>query len=176
MQTRLTMALRRTAGLVTGLVVLLAVAYLGLFLAGYRPVVVYSGSMEPELSVGSLAFVKRVPAQRVAVGDVITFTDPYRSDRLVTHRVVETVEQPEGGLAYQTKGDANLRRDPWTIALDDRGGRLAFDLPYAGYPLWYAKTREMRTALIFLVAGLVLVGLLRSIWRKDDELEKAAAS
>jgi hypothetical protein len=34
----------------------------------------------------------------------------------------------------------------------------------------------MRTALIFLVAGLVLVGLLRSIWRKDDELEKAAAS
>ena len=45
---RLTTVLRRTAGLFTGLAVLAAVAYLTLFLAGYRPVAVYSGSMEPE--------------------------------------------------------------------------------------------------------------------------------
>ena len=46
-------------------------------------------------------------------------------------------------------------------------------MPYAGYALWYAKTREARTALIVLVAGLVLVALLRSIWRRDDGLEEA---
>jgi signal peptidase len=169
MQMRLTTVLKRTAGLLTGLAVLGAVAYVGLFVAGYRPVVVYSGSMEPGLGVGALAFVEDIPSEQVRVGDVITFSDPYQPGRLVTHRVVETVERPEGGLAYRTKGDANLDRDPWTIALPDGAGRLAFDVPYFGYALWYAKTREVRTGLILLVSGLVLVGLLRSIWRGEDE-------
>ena len=175
MRMRLTTVLKRTAGLLTGLAVLIALAYGGLFLAGYRPVAVYSGSMEPDLGVGSLAFVERVPADEISVGDVITFSDPYQPGRLVTHRVVETAERPEGGLAYRTKGDANLERDPWTIALGEQGGRVSFDVPYAGYALWYAKTREARTALIVLVAGLVLVALLRSIWRKDETPEEAAA-
>jgi signal peptidase len=175
MRTRLTSVLKRAAGLVVGLAALASVAYLGLFLAGYRPVVVYSGSMEPELAIGSLAFVKSVPSDQVAVGDVITFTDPYQPGRLVTHRVVETAERPEGGLAYKTKGDANLERDPWTIALDENGGRVAFDVPYAGYALWYAKTREARTALILVAAGFVLLALLRAIWRREDVPAEAPA-
>jgi signal peptidase I len=176
MRKRLTTVLKRTAGLVTGLAVLVAVGYLGLFLAGYRPVAVYSGSMEPDLAVGSLAFVKRVPAQEIEVGDVITFSDPYQPGRLVTHRVVEIGEQPEGGLAYRTKGDANLERDPWTIALGERGGRVAFAVPYGGYAVWYAKTREARAVLILVVAALVLLALLRAIWREDDrELPETAS-
>lgn len=173
---RLTTVLKRTAGLLGGLAVLASIAYIALFLAGYRPVVVYSGSMEPDLSVGSLAFVRDVSSEQVAVGDVITFADPYQPGRLVTHRVVEIMERPEGGPAYRTKGDANLEHDPWTIALDEKGGRVAFDVPYAGYVLWYAKTREARTGLILLVAGIVLVALLRSIWRCEDEPAEAPAS
>jgi signal peptidase len=169
MQQRLGKIAKRTAGLVSGLAVLAAVAYGLLFLAGYRPVVVYSGSMEPALGVGSLALVERVPSQQVRVGDVLTFADPAQRGRLVTHRVVEVVERPEGGLAYRTKGDANTHRDPWAIALPAEAGRLAFDVPYVGYALWYAKTREARTALVFLLAGLVLTLLLRAIWRRDDE-------
>jgi signal peptidase len=175
MQMRLTTVLKRTAGLLGGLAVLASIAYFALFLAGYKAVAVYSGSMEPELSVGSLAFVQSVSTEQVAVGDVITFADPYQPGRLVTHRVVEIAERPEGGLAYRTKGDANLQRDPWTIALEDQGSRVAFDVPYAGYALWYAKTREARTGLILLVAGLVLVGLLRAIWRETDEPAEAPA-
>lgn len=172
---RLTTVLKRTAGLLTGLAVLAAFAYMALFLAGYRPVVVYSGSMEPGLSTGALAFVENVPSEEIRVGDVVTFTDPYQAGRLVTHRVVETVERPGGGIAYRTKGDANSARDPWAVALPDNAGRLAFDVPYAGYALWYAKTREVRTGLIFLVAGIVLVGLLRAIWRRPDGHVEAPA-
>ncbi len=169
MRQRLWKIAKRTAGLVSGLAVLGAVAYAFLFLAGYRPVVVYSGSMEPTLGVGSLAFVERVPAAEVRTGDVITFSDPNGRARLVTHRVAEVVEAPGGGHAYRTKGDANAERDPWAIALPDGAGRLAFDVPYVGYVLWYAKTREARTALVLLLAGLVLVVLLRAIWRREDE-------
>ena len=169
MRQRLGKIAKRTAGLISGLAVLAAVAYGLLFLAGYRPVVVYSGSMEPTLGVGSLALVERVPSKQVRVGDVLTFADPAQRGRLVTHRVVEVVERPEGGLAYRTKGDANTHRDPWAIALPAEAGRLAFDVPYVGYALWYAKTPEARTALVFLLAGLVLTLLLRAIWRRDDE-------
>jgi signal peptidase len=113
--------------------------------------------------------VERLPAAQVRVGDVLTFADPAQPGRLVTHRVVEVVERPEGGLAYRTKGDANTHRDPWAIALPEDAGRLAFDVPYVGYALWYAKTREARTALVLFVAGLVLTLLLRAIWRREDE-------
>ena len=172
---RLTSVLTRTVGLIAGLAVLAAFAYLVLFLAGYRPVVVYSGSMEPGLPVGTLAFVERVPAENVRVGDVITFGDPHQPGRLVTHRVVETAETDEGELAFRTKGDANLNRDPWAIALPDEAGRLAFDVPYVGYALWYAKTREVRLGLILLVSGLVLAFLLQAIWRQPDTPVEAPA-
>jgi len=176
MQMRLTSVLKRTVGPLTGLAVLAAFAYLGLFLAGYKPVVVYSGSMEPGLSVGTLAFVESVPAESVRVGDVITFGDPHQPGRLVTHRIVETAETPEGELAFRTKGDANLNRDPWAIALPNEAGRLAFDVPYVGYALWYAKTREVRMGLILLVSGLVLVFLLQAIWRRPDTPVEAPVS
>jgi signal peptidase len=175
MQMRLTSVLKRTVGPIAGLAVLAAIAYVALFPAGYRPVVVYSGSMEPGLPVGSLAFVESVPAETVRVGDVITFGDPHQPGRLVTHRVVETAETDEGELAFRTKGDANLNPDPWAIALPDGAGRLAFDVPYVGYALWYAKTREVRFGLILLVSGLVLTFLLQAIWRRHGAPAEASA-
>jgi signal peptidase len=131
--------------------------------------------MEPGLPVGTLAFVESVPAETVRVGDVITFGDPHQPGRLVTHRVVETAETDEGELAFRTKGDANLNRDPWAIALPDEAGRLAFDVPYVGYALWYAKTREVRLGLILLASGLVLFFLLQAIWRRPDTPVEAPA-
>jgi signal peptidase len=169
MRRYLRIAMKKTAGLLAGLAVASAVAYAALVAAGYRPVVVYSGSMEPALGASSLAFVESVPATRVDIGDVVTFADPYQPGRLVTHRIVEVVERPEGGLAYRTKGDANTARDPWTIALPRDAGRLAFDVPYAGYALWYAKTREARTALVIVVALLILGALVNRIWRPQGD-------
>jgi signal peptidase len=167
MRRRLGTLARRAAGLATGLAVLGAAAYGALLLAGFHPAVVYSGSMEPTLHVGSVVFVKSVPADEIQAGDVVTFGDPYQPGRLVTHRIVEVLERPEGGLAYRTKGDANTERDPWTVSLPDHAGRLAFDVPYVGYALWYAKTREARTLLLALIAALTLAALLRRIWRAE---------
>jgi signal peptidase I len=158
---------RVTAGLLAGSVVLLVAAYAGLIVAGYRPVAVYSGSMVPSLRVGSLAVDRPIDAQKVRVGDVITFSDPYVDGRLVTHRVVAIISTKQGP-AYRTKGDANPDRDPWTIRLTGEVGRVSFSIPFAGYALVYAHTREVRGALILIAAAFVLIGLLRRIWRKDS--------
>src|SRR6059058_6216760 len=154
---------RVTTALVAGAVVAFVAGYAGLLAAGFRPVAVYSGSMRPTLGVGSLAVDRVVPASKVRVGDVITFNDPYVKGRLVTHRVAQIVATKRG-LAYRTKGDANTARDPWAIRLDNEVGRVAFNVPLAGYVLYYGHTREIRALLIAIVAALLLVAAFRRIW------------
>ncbi len=156
---------RATATLCSGVAVASVLAYAGLLVGGYKPIAVYSGSMVPTVRVGGLAVDRVVPARVVRVGDVITFQDPYVHGRLVTHRVIR-IFHTSHGLAYRTKGDANTVRDPWTISLPDRVGRMSFSVPYAGYVLWYAHTREVRSALILLVALFALSAMLRRIWRE----------
>jgi signal peptidase len=160
------MITRAAATLSSGVVVAFVLAYAGLLVTGYKPIAVYSGSMVPTVQVGGLAVDRIVPARDVRVGDVITFQDPYVRGRLVTHRVIR-IFHTSHGLAYRTKGDANTTRDPWTIKLPDRVGRMSFSVPYAGYALWYAHTREVRTALIILAAMFALSAMLRRIWRSE---------
>jgi signal peptidase I len=164
---------RVTTALVAGAVVTLVAGYATLLVAGYRPVAVYSGSMRPTLGVGSLAVDRVVGASSVRVGDVITFDDPVVKGRLVTHRVVQIVPTKEG-LAYRTKGDANAARDPWAVRLDGQVGRVAFEVPIAGYVLYYAHTREVRGALIAISSVLFLLAALRRIWRSETAAEARA--
>ena len=173
MRRSLRTAMKATTGLCSGLVVVLAVAYAGLVVCGYRPVAVYSGSMRPTLGVGSLAIDRPIDSAAVQVGDVITFNDPYVKGRFVTHRVVRIIPTKQGP-AYRTKGDANPSRDPWTIRLNGRVGRVAYHVPFAGYVLVYAHTREVRALLIFVAAALLLAGLLRRIWRGDRTVPASA--
>jgi signal peptidase len=158
---------RGTTGLLTGLAVLLVVAYAGLLAAGLQPVAVYSGSMVPQIAVGSLAIDRPVAASSVKVGDVITFSDPYVRGRLVTHRVIR-ISRTDHGLAYRTKGDANPARDPWTISLPAQVGRVETSIPWVGYALVFARTREVRTGLILLASVSLLLAVLRRIWRGPE--------
>jgi signal peptidase I len=157
---------RTATRLLAGLVVVLAAVYVVLLVAGLKPVAVYSGSMEPTLGVGALALDRVVPARDVRVGDVITFTDPYMKNRLVTHRVTKILDT-KNGRAYRTKGDANPNRDPWAIRLTGNVGRVSFSVPFAGYVLYYAHTREVRALLISIAALLLLTALLKRIWRPE---------
>jgi signal peptidase len=157
---------RGTASLLAGLAVVFVLAYAMLFLLGYRPVAVYSGSMVPTIGVGSLAVDRPVAASEIRKGDIVTFSDPYVPGRLVTHRILR-VFHTSHGTAYWTKGDANPARDPWAIQLPAKVGRVAFDVPYVGYALVYARTREVRGALLLLGCAALLTSVLRRIWRSD---------
>ena len=57
------------------LVVVLAVVSFVPRAFGYMPFAVLSGSMEPELPVGSMVFVRQVEPTDIAVGDKQPFTD-----------------------------------------------------------------------------------------------------
>jgi signal peptidase I len=157
------------ATLISAAAALGVVGYGALLAAGFRPVVVYSGSMAPALPVGSLVALRSTPAASVRVGDVITFRSPYDRDRLVTHRVVGIAER-HGARVYRTKGDANPAPDPWQIELPGEIGTPRFSVPWAGYALLYASTREARQAAILAFAAMFLVSVLRRIWRQPAPL------
>ena len=77
------------SGVLVTIVVLLAIALVGVRLVGLKPFVVLSGSMEPEYHVGSLIYVKSVDYKTLQVGDDITYM--LDKDTVVTHRIIEVL-------------------------------------------------------------------------------------
>lgn len=97
---------------VLGLLVLagLAAAVLWHTALGGRWQVVATPSMGTAAPVGTL--VLTVPADRVAVGDIVTYHPPVANHpNSVTHRVISV--EPDGG--FRTRGDINGAVDPWTV-------------------------------------------------------------
>ena len=97
-----------------------------------RLVIVYSGSMEPELPMGSLAVITRVDPAAILKGDVITFRSP--EERVnVSHRVVAV--SPKAPLTFKTKGDANNAADPYIVPAESVVGKVTGNVPNVGYVL-----------------------------------------
>ncbi len=95
-------------------------------LMGYQIYNVVSGSMEPEIAVGSAIFVKEVAPEDVQEGDIIAFRS---GDSVISHRVVRN-QTVEG--TFTTKGDANADEDMNPVAYDDLIGQVTRHIPMLG--------------------------------------------
>ena len=131
-----------------------ALGALALLLAGWRPVVLVSGSMSPGMPTGTLVLTRPVPADEVRVGDVVTVTVP-GTDARVTHRV--TGLTTEGGTTWTTlRGDANDADDSGAYPLAGTVLRAAASVPVLGR----AVTGAPATVLVVGSAALVVIALL----------------
>lgn len=150
------------------------------FIAGYKPLVVQSGSMEPAIGTGSVVLVQPAAPGEIRVGDPITFRagGPKGSESerplLITHRVTEVLNE-SGRLSFKTKGDANKSQDPNAVAAADVLGRVSVSMPYAGYIGVFARTRTGFLALI-VVPGLLIIAteirsLLANVTRVGKEVD-----
>ncbi len=154
----------------------LSLALLGLLLAvavpkffGYDSFVIYSGSMEPTVKVGSLLVAKPVAAENLQVGDVIVFRHPESPNTTITHRIVG-IREENGERIFTTKGDASSNPDPREVRLRGRVGKMAYTIPYLGYLVDFIRTKE--GALIFLVAPALGLGLMH-LWRARKRRQAA---
>ena len=87
-------------------------------IGGYAPLIVLTGSMEPNIMTGDIVFVKQIDGSDVKVDDVIAFFDPDGSGTSVlTHRVKEIYEE-NGTLYFRTMGDANNAQDRSPVSED----------------------------------------------------------
>jgi signal peptidase len=144
---------------------------------GYSRVVVAGHSMETALPYASLAYNETVPVDDLKVGDVITFIPPreYNIENPVTHRIYSITTLDSGQRAFQTKGDNNDAKDPWTMTLDkSEQSRVVFHVPYLGYIYIALSHWWVRFMLIVLplVACAVWIGVV--VWREAGR-EAAAA-
>ena len=117
--------------------VVAAVALVGVRLVGLNVFYVLSGSMEPVYSPGDLIYVKDVDYRQLQTGDIITFM--LSEDTVATHRIVEVV--PDGDdptvLRYRTRGDANAAEDGTLVHYKNVIGSPVFAIPKLGYLVSY---------------------------------------
>lgn len=104
-------------------------------LIGFKSMAVLSGSMEPNISVGSIVFVREVEADTLEVGDVISYR--LSGTTAVTHRInsIDPATQQ-----FITKGDANESVDSAPISANQIMGKVMFHLPLLGYISIYIRT------------------------------------
>lgn len=154
------------------LVVLILVAGLTAFSAlklpgSYKLMAVQSGSMEPGIKTGSVVVVQ--PVADYEKGDVITFKDATKPKITVTHRIFEATESA-GKTAYITKGDANKSSDTVPVSKDRILGKVVLSLPFLGYPIDFAKTREGLIILIIIPAVVIIYSELMNIKKESIRL------
>lgn len=134
-------------------------------LAGYRPVVITTGSMGDAAPVGSLVIASPADASTIEVGDVIVMRRSGSSP--ITHRVIETGRDDASGPFVLTKGDANPEPDATPYALGDEELVARWVVPRAGSVL--VALRDPRLLLgalgFLLVVGTAIT--LRRIWFAD---------
>jgi signal peptidase len=128
------------------------------WLLGWRLQVVESGSMQPGIPVGSLIVATPVDPGTVRQGSVIVFDSP-ETKRQVTHRVTRVLEQ-EGGLYFETKGDANERADRAPVPASAVRGQLKWHVPLLGRGL---RLVAWPTGFVVLVAVPALALVLNEV-------------
>lgn len=138
------MAGRKAAGVILSLMgslllLLIAAACMAVFVPrafGWEPYTVVSGSMEPSIPVGSMAYVVKTDPGLINDGEVIAFFDDLGNT--VVHRAVRN-RMVEGEIV--TKGDANDANDMKPVPWDRVIGRVSIVVPYLG--TWAAAVAGM---------------------------------
>ncbi len=119
----------------------------------YKVMIVLSGSMEPEIKMGSIVVVK--PIERYNIGEVITFQTRTDGDP-TTHRIND-IKVVGGELKYITKGDANNAPDQREISQSNILGKVFIDIPYLGYLVSFVKNPVGFLMMLFLPALVIII-------------------
>jgi signal peptidase I len=147
-----------------GAVTVLALAVLLPRIGGATPFTVLTGSMQPAYPPGTLVVARPVEADQVALGSVITFQIDSGQPTVATHRVVAIARHPDGGLRFQTKGDANDAPDQRWVRPEQVRGALWYSVPHLGSAgeLLTGEQRELGVLAVAVVllgyAGTMFVG------------------
>ena len=120
---------------------------------GYSAYTVVSGSMEPNVPVGSVIYAKATDPETLQPGDIIVFNDG-RNDVPITHRVVEN--QTANGQVI-TKGDANPANDLAPIPYINVIGKVALHVPVIGGFLVPLGTIPGKIGILAVLLGAFLL-------------------
>ena len=128
-----------------------------LSVGGFTAKLVLSGSMEPTIPTGSVAFL--LPQKSYEAGDVITFKTDTAAQHPTTHRIM--FQNDDG--TFTTRGDANDANDFVTVSAEHIFGKVLFAIPYLGYILDFAKNPLGFILLVGIPATYIILDELSKI-------------
>lgn len=125
---------------------------------GYQLKTVLSGSMEPTFQTGSVIAVQPLNLEErksLNKDDIITFQTS--EEILVTHRIIGVQTSGEH-VIYETKGDNNNTADMDPVLAENvTAVYTGFTIPYLGYFIDFAQSKE-GSAILLIVPGVLLLG------------------
>ena len=126
--------------------------------------VVSSGSMKPVLEIGDIIVVSgRNQFEKLEVDDIIVFTLPTDSKRVIVHRINSIDKEGEKGIEIKTKGDNNPSVDGWTVLEKNYIGTVVTSVPSVGkITIWLSP--PVNYYIIFFV---ILLLLTNEVKRKE---------
>lgn len=143
-------------------------------LAGYDGYVVVSGSMEPNIPVGSLVYSKEVDPATLRTGDVILFVNPLRGTTPITHRVVTNDPVTKTII---TKGDANENQDIDPVTYDNVIGKVTVHIPHIGFTVgMFTTVLGKVVAALSIIEAWLLMEVGSRLKRTGKKKERQAGS
>lgn len=148
--------------ILTMFLIVVGFGYIVLALIGITPYVVLSGSMEPTIETGSLAFInKRVKYENIKEKDIIAFN--MTDSTMITHRAIAITNN-----GIQTKGDNNEIMDGVLTTKDNFVGKNIFWIPKVGFLIKKFQTPKGVISFISFTIALFMIGILVSSFNEDD--------
>lgn len=148
------------------LVVLVGLMFVPQFI-GYKSFAVVSGSMEPNIKVGSIVYAKNTNFSDLKEGDIISFR--LNGNTNATHRIVKVNKEKQ---QFTTKGDANNSEDANPVNYKDVIGKVTLTIPLLGFISVYIKTPLGIAIGCGILFVLIVLNFLPDILEKDNKKEK----
>jgi len=130
---------------------------------GYKPFIVLSGSMEPEIMTGDLVIIKNCDTNKLKEKDIIAFKS---GTSVITHRI-EKVTEEDGQKVFITKGDNNNTEDRESVALSSVEGKYVKRIPKLGNFAMFLQTTV--GAIIFISIPFILLICFETAQKKKDK-------
>ena len=142
-------------------------------LGSAQPYTVLTESMRPTYPPGTLVVVRDGDMNRLPVGEVVTYQIRSDDPAVVTHRIIATGIDIEGGRTYITQGDNNPQPDPEPVEPAQIRGSVWYSIPYLGYVNNWL-TGDTRVVVVIVMAGAL--GLYAAFQLVGAVVDKRRAS
>ena len=132
-------------------------------IGGFSMFRVATGSMEPEMPVGTLLISQKTDIEDIKVEDVVNFRsrDNGMLGMIITHRVIKIYEDNNGSIFLETKGDANKYADAKLVDEENLVGKVIYA---TGEDNFFADLISFLTSKIgfwaFIVLPCIIIGVM----------------
>jgi len=124
---------------------------------GYRTFVIVTSSMKPSLEIGDVILVKKMRANKIKIGDIITYQgmESDFKDKIVTHKVKNIIEEDSKKIFY-TKGITNNSVDP-AVYEEQIYGKVIYKFKILSFLSKIVRSKFGYVFLILIPLSLIFV-------------------